>query len=318
MRIQFENGKLSAIDGTDISSTPTGKLVFAAEWLSRYHSLSDKITGIVDTDLGGVVPPNISDQHKVASEINAVGTPATSGLQRYSFIADGMPGNVKALYDFNGNWVRYADYDKLEKAYLNETNEHGKTTEENKRLRRECAEIKSIAADRADELKKNVKSYSDYLNKLSAALGNGVGWGSKIYTAEELIEQVTILVGNNKINEATAKKWRETAENWHSAIGVALELSKSTPYTLNTVLRMIKSLKDRAEALEACGNAAPVTPVGETIELKAPEHKAVFECTFEWARDNWDLMVDQFLYESIHNSTNPVRQDGYIKVVTTS
>lgn len=54
-----------------------------------------------------------------------------------------------------------------------------------------------------------------------------------------------------------------------------------------------------------------LTPVG--IE---PEHKAVFECTFEWARANWDLMVDQTIYRHIHDAGNG-SPSGYIKIVTT-
>lgn len=54
----------------------------------------------------------------------------------------------------------------------------------------------------------------------------------------------------------------------------------------------------------------------DAVELPAePVGKAVFECTFEWARDNWDLFVDTFVHKTIHN---PTETGGYIKVVTKS
>lgn len=344
MKIQFKQGTILAIDGVDTPSTPTGKLLYAAEWLSRFHSLDANFSGMIDTERGGIVTVTVPLDLEPVADAAMVPTAGKPAIQRYS--ASMGPAGPFNAPDYVGGFVLYADYERLQA--------------ENQRLTKELAEVKSIATDRADEIKKLIAADTAFRAGLAKAIGLTLGWGAAKPTQESLLERIAELIEAAKLEHDElmfARDFRVQVLNLinltagHSTDHVfkTIQTMAAAEITCRRKLEMIlfpgwrddNSPRSFDWLIEQVGNmvfenkklTAEVAKLNETTtikvdasdavaemraltaELNEPVGRAVFECTFEWARENWDLFVDKFVWGTVNNPAST--ESGYIKVVTT-
>lgn len=320
MKINFRNGKFNNITG-GTNADPFANSMAAIDALASRPPIPDNFTGYIDTENGYAFNTvDLESQHQTATE--ELMRALAPGLHRYS--PHYGPNGPFMAADASGGYVLYADYVKLEQGYMHEVNAHAETKAEHNRVALEGQRWREKAEALHNERRK-------FRGGLVKALGVATGWGHDYPSDDQLVDRVSEMVirGDNraKDNKHHIETINELKNRLHFADDFKAQvlnlIGMEAGTNLDNVYYVIQAMAAKFNATEP-GEREPVMTVrqvGEVMQTDMFEHppetvgKAVFECTFEWAREHWDLLTDSIFYKTINEHGEPT---GYIKVVTTS
>jgi hypothetical protein len=129
---------------------------------------------------------------------------------------------------------------------------------------------------------------------------------SKDNRPDKLRREINRLVTDLTMANQSIAARQEELELWRNEVSAVLNVAAdmlTVPYVVEAIA-----------ALQRAGEASVTNLYEHPPVAPEPVGKAAFECTFEWAREHWDLLFDSIFYKII----NEHGDSGYIKVVTTS
>jgi hypothetical protein len=220
---------------------------------------------------------------------------------------------TETTYDVNRvdmigvTWVPFSEYDDLAKAFAALGDDLKAATEALAKMAEDLATANQSIAARQEEIERWRGYMADVLDNVTdipagtidpnKARDAVIELKTRLYFADDFKAQVCNLIGMDSGDALDSI--------YHVIQAMAIKFNHTDPVELELTREPVAVVHKVGEVTKTEVFEHPADPVG----------KAVFECTFEWARDNWDLFVDTFIHKTIHN---PTETGGYIKVVTTS